>query len=146
MVVQVLCNGAYQRGRDQRFIALHIDHDGLVRPIALLDNFRDAIGAAGVGLFGQTGLEAVFMHSIGDRMVVGCDPDLLRAALRRLLRNPDHHRFTGDRQQRFAVQPGRRMACRDDNMECEHQSRSTSSALSLRASSASITGMSSSIL
>jgi len=144
--VQVFGNCAYQRGRDQRFIALNIDHDGVVRPGSLFDNFCDAVGAAGVGGFGQACLEAVFVHCIGDRMMVGGDPYLLRAALRGLFCNPDHHRLACDLQQRLAGQSGRRVTRRDHDMESEHQSRATSSALSLRASSASITGMSSSIL
>ena len=32
MVVQMFGDGAYQRRRNQRFVALHIDNDGVIRP------------------------------------------------------------------------------------------------------------------
>jgi len=98
VVVQVLCYIAYQRRRDQRFIALYVDHDSLVRPVALFNHLRDALGAAGVGFFGQAGFETVFVYFIGNCMMVGGDPDLLRPALRCLFSNPDHHRFARDKQ------------------------------------------------
>src|SRR4030067_1128019 len=74
--------------RGQRFVPLDIDHDRVVRPGSQLDNFRDAVGAAGVGGFGQACLEAVFVHCIGDRMMVGGGPYLLGAAVRSTLCHP----------------------------------------------------------
>jgi len=53
--------------------------------------------------------KTMFMHYVGDCMMVGCDPDLLRAAQGCLFRNLYHHRLAGNRQQRLA---GRRVeAC-----------------------------------
>src|SRR3989338_5520589 len=145
VVMQMFGDGADQFGRHQRLVALHIYHDGVVRPALLFHYFGDAVCAAGVGIFGQACLEAMLMHDMGNRMMVGGNPDLLCAALCGLFRNPYHHRFPGDRQQRVAGHPGGTVARRDDDMESDHQSFSTSSAVSLRASSASITGISSSM-
>ena len=120
MVVQVFGYGADQRRRDQRFVALHIDHDCRIRPALLLDDFRDAVGAAGVALFGQACLEAMLVHHVGNSVVVGRDPDLLRTALRGLFGNPDHHRLAGDRQQRFAGQSCGRVARRNHDVKVGH--------------------------
>ena len=76
----MLGNRAYQRGRNQRLIALHVHHDGVIRPITLFNYFGDAIGTAGVAGFGQACFKTVLTHHIGNRVMIGGDPDLLRAA------------------------------------------------------------------
>ena len=69
----------------QRLIALHVDHDGVVGPALLLHHFRDAVGAALVMRVSEAGLEAVLVRGGKDGVVVGGDPDLLRAAFCGLL-------------------------------------------------------------
>jgi len=120
VVMQMPGYGADKLRRHQRLVALHIDHNGVVRPSALLDDFGDAVRAAGVGVLGQAGLEAVLVHDIGDGVMIGGDPDLLRAALCRLFGNPHHHRLSGNRQKRLAGQPGGSVARRNDDVESEH--------------------------
>ena len=109
----------------------------------LFYHFGDAVGAAGMMGVGQAGLETVLMCGGNDGLMVGGDPDLLRAAFCCLLGNSYYHGFPGDGQQRFARQAGGGEACRDDDVEIHHLSCSTSSGVIARASSASITGMSS---
>ena len=59
----------------------------------------------------------MLVHHVGNRVMVGGDPDLLRAAQRALFRNSHHHRLAGNRQQRFARQPGGRVARRYYDVE-----------------------------
>src|SRR5437763_11009428 len=46
MRCQMRCNCAYQIGREQRFIALHVKHDGCVWPGETLRHFSQTVGAA----------------------------------------------------------------------------------------------------
>ena len=117
MGVQVFGNGMYQRGRNQRLIALHIHHDGVIRPASLFNHLGDTIRAAGMAVLGQAGLESMLMHYVGDCVMVGGDPYLLRAALCSLFGDPDHHGFAGDQQQRLAGQSCGRVACRNDDLK-----------------------------
>jgi hypothetical protein len=95
-------DGCAERRWNQRLIALHIDHDGVIRPSTLFNYFGDAIGTAGVASFGQACFKTVLTHHIGNRVMIGGDPDLLRAAQGCLFGNPHYHRFTGNQQQRLA--------------------------------------------
>jgi hypothetical protein len=90
-MMQMFGNSLYQFGRDQRFIALHIHHNGVIRPPVLLNHFGNAIRAADVTIFSQACLEAVSVYCIDNCGMISGDPDLLRAALRRLFGYPYHH-------------------------------------------------------
>ena len=88
--------------RDQRFISLYIDHDGVARPALLGCYFGNAVGAAGMVGACHARLETVFQRSSDDRLMIRGDDDLLRAALCCLFRDSYHHRLAGDIQQWFA--------------------------------------------
>lgn len=91
--MQVLGDCTYELWRNQRFVALHIDHYCVVRPVFLCNHLGDTVSAAGVVCFSQARLEAMFMHGSHDGLVVGSDPDLLCAALRSLLGDAHYHGF-----------------------------------------------------
>ena len=79
-----------------------------------------AVGAAGVIGMGQACLEAMLMHGGDNGLVIGGDPDLLRAAFGGLLRNPHHHWFSANGQQRFARQSRGGETGGDDDVKVQH--------------------------
>ena len=79
------------------------------------------------------------LYDASDLGVVGRDDDFGRAAALSLPRDPHDHRHAGDFRERFTGKARRRVARRDDGDELQ----TSSSGGSLRASSSSMTGMSS---
>ena len=117
MLVQMMGDGVYQFGRHQRFVALHVDDYRVIRPASLFHHLGDAVRAAEMGVARQAGLVAMFMNDVGNRVMIGGDPDALCAAFRCLFGDAHHHGLACDVQQRFPVQTGRGVASRDDDVK-----------------------------
>ena len=66
---------ADQFRRDQRLIALHVDHDFVIAPATLQRHLGDTVGAGSMIWRGHADLEAVRTHRVGHALVVGRDPD-----------------------------------------------------------------------
>ena len=163
---QLVGNLTDQRGLEQRLVALHIDHDRLVIERKLRRGFGQAIGASGMIVTGDDGIDAVLGGRGADSPIVGGDDDAPGAARSCALRDAHHHRLAGDVGKWFAGQPRRREPRGNQNREhvrTRKRSRdrgtarhaiagmnrflsgsiaySYSEGSSLRASSSSITGM-----
>ena len=74
---------AIERGRDQRLVALHVDHDVVVREPEQRSGFGEAVGAGGmIGARHHAADRRAAAHRGGDALVVGGDVHRGRAALR----------------------------------------------------------------
>jgi hypothetical protein len=133
-------HGFDQRGLEQRLIALDIDHDVGVVPMQARGHFCDPVGTAGMIPARQDGIETVSACRGYNPFVIGGHPDTVttRASGRRC--HTHDHRLPGDVGQGLSRQPRRGIARRDDDAD-RHQDSSVDP--SCRASSSSITGMSS---
>ncbi|MNN61007.1 hypothetical protein D3C81_1762210 [compost metagenome] len=127
--------------RDQRLVALDVDHDGVGRQAQLHRDFGQAIGAGVVIFTGQHHFGAKAIAGLDDARVVGGHHHPLGAAFARLFPDVLDHRLAGDQQQRLARQAGGGITrWNDDGKGCGHLSR-RSSVVRVRASDSSITGM-----
>ena len=128
-----------ERGLDQRLIALHIDNDMRAGIAAPRDDFGNAIGAGGMPARGHDRLEAVAPGRVRDAPIIGGDEHFRGAAPARLLGDAHHHRLARNVRERLAREACRRVAGGNDDAE----PHTSSSGGSLRASSSSMTGISS---
>ncbi len=97
--------GNRQRRVDQRFVALNIDHDGVVAPAEMRRDFGKSIRAGGVIGTREHRVEAMFLRDVDHARRIGRDQHLLRA---RQPRAPSATRmtmgFTADLRERFVRQ------------------------------------------
>ena len=103
---QVGCHLIDDHRRNQRFVALHVDHDGIGRQTELAGHFSQAIGAGVVILTSQQHLGAKGLAGLDDARVVGGDHHTAGRALPGLLPDVLHHGLAGDVLQRLAGQAG----------------------------------------
>ena len=137
---QELRDIANQRRHDEGLVALHVDDDVLVAQAELLRGLGEAIGSGSVIRARHHHGEAVLADGGGDALVVGGHVHRDRAALLCALADPHHHRLAREIGERLPRKTRRGVARRDDDGEAH---ASSSSGGSLRASSSSMTGMSS---
>ena len=126
--------------RHERLVALEIDHHGLIRPAEQAHHLADALGTVAVVGAGQAHLGAESARGPGDAFVVGGDDHLAGTGLAGAAEDVLDEGTATHVGQGLARQPHRGMACRDHDAEAHLTS---SSGARRRASSSSITGMSS---
>ena len=83
------------------FIALQVDHEGVIRPIQRVRHLGDALGPAAVVLASHDGGHGEIGHRPGDAGIIGRNVNLA-ARLQRPFADMDNHRLAGDVQQRLA--------------------------------------------
>lgn len=140
---QLAHGGKDHRRIDQRFVTLHIDDDRVVAPATLGDHFGQAVGTARMIAARHQRRHFVRLAGSADFGMIGGDPDFLGARLAGPFGNPHDHRPPAEIKQRLGWQTGRRVTRRNDDLEGRRAHASPAS--SWRASSSSITGMSSRI-
>ena len=152
-VGQLLGNGSRQGRVDQRFVALYIDDNGLIRQLQQGAGLRQPIAAAGMLGAGEDGFHAKICAGMHDARVVcrhhNTCGGMGTVGLLHALRHAHHHGNAGNVCQRFfwqarAVQArGNQYGVRHDVVSTGRLARavSTSASLRLRASCSSMTGM-----
>jgi len=96
---------------EQRFVALHIDHDGVVAEAQHARGLGQSIGAGCVIGAREDGFDAVSCDDVDDALVVGRDHDPCRTPLARARSaTRNHHRLAADIGQGLAGEPRRRVA------------------------------------
>ena len=113
---QVLRHLVDHGGRDQRLVALHIDHDVVVGQAQLLGHFLQPVRAGGMIGAGHHHL-ALVAHGVADALVVGGHQHPRGAAFSAAFRHPGHHRPAGQIRQRFSRQARRRVPRRHYHIE-----------------------------
>ena len=104
--------------RDQGFIALHVDDDGILFPAcALTGDLPNPISARTVIRIGHHRCKASSGHHFTNALVIGGDDHLIGASEAGLLRNPHNHRRAANPQQGLARQTGGPVTGGDDHLE-----------------------------
>lgn len=127
--------------RNQRLVALHIDHDGICCQAKLSSDLGQAISARFMVGTGQQYFGAERTAGFDDAGVVRGDDHAAGATFTRLLPHMLDHRLAGDRQQRLARQARGAQPGRNHHGEIQVHLSRRSSSVSVRASLSSITGM-----
>jgi hypothetical protein len=91
------------RGRE-RFVALQVDDDRVVRPAKLRRDFGQTVAARSVIGARHRHAHAAAGERRFDARIVGGDDHLARTRGERAPRDMQHHRLASDRQQRFSRQ------------------------------------------
>ncbi len=95
----------HQRRIQQRFVALHVHHDLVIREPQRHGRLGQPIGPRRVIGARHAGKQSLRGNGIVDARVVGRNHDARRAARKRALRDPHDHRLAGDVGERLAGQP-----------------------------------------
>ena len=129
--------------RNQRLVALNIDHDGVRGQLQLSGHLGQAVGAGVVPRVGQQHLGTKGLAGFDDARVVGGDDHAAGGTFLRLLPDMLDHGLAGDVLQRLAGQTTGRIAGRNDDGKGDAHAYLSrrSSVLRVRASLSSITGM-----
>gem|GEM_PF-6990950 len=104
MCDQAACDRIQILRRSIRFIALQVDHHGVIRPSLCFHHFCDAICATLVVRPRQAHIRPDRLAGSRNAVVICRDHDLLRRTARRRPPNPFDQRFSGNVSQRFAGQ------------------------------------------
>ena len=120
-VSKQLRDGADQRWREQRLVALHVDDDRVVGEPELAGSLREAVGAGRMIGARDAARDPVSFDRRADALVVGSDDHALGAGAFRETRDANHHRIAGDVRQRLAGQPRRRVTGGDQGRERHRQ-------------------------
>ena len=103
----------HQRRRHPRLIALHVDHNGVIRPAEPGRHLGQPVSAGGMRGRSHAHRRAKALSDLTNARVVGGDHHLQRAAGQRPPVNVFDQRPTGQQPQRLARQPGRGVAGRN---------------------------------
>ena len=106
-----------QRRIEQRFVALDIDHDFVVRQTKLVGGFRETIGAGRVIGARHARGNAMGRNGITYAHIVRGHDDARCAGLARAFRNTHNHRFARDIGERLAREARRGVARRYKDRE-----------------------------
>ena len=98
------------RGRNQRLVALYIDHDMIIGQPQGLSHFLQAIRTGRMRSGGHTVFSAKTVRCAGDALIVGGNHHPAGAAQAGLLPDALHHRLAVNIEQRLAGQTGRAIA------------------------------------
>jgi hypothetical protein len=128
---------------DQRFVALHIDDDGVAGPATLLHHLGQPVGTRRMVAARHQRGHSCASAAAPDFRMIGRHPDLFGTRQARAFGDTHHHRLAAEIEQRLGRQARRRVARRNNDLEGRRSL--FSSAASWRASSSSMIGMSSRI-